>query len=96
MVVSDLMGPEKFWFQIYGEKHFGALQSLMKDLDKFYKSDIGDSYTVQVKHITEVKVGTLLAAEFQGIYHRVVLRRVLPHNMKVKLEFIDYGTKDVQ
>ena len=94
MVVSDLKGPEKFWFQVYGPNHYTALQSLMKDLDKFYKSDKGDDYTVQ--NITELKVGTILAAKFQGVYHRVALKRVLPHNRKVKLEFIDYGTKDIQ
>ena len=94
MVVSDLEGPERFWFQIFGPNHYTALQSLMKDLDKFYKSVIGDSY--KVKDITEVKVGTVLAAKFQDVYHRVVLKRVLPHNMKVKLEYIDYGTKDIQ
>ena len=42
MVVSDLKGPEKLWFQVYGLNHYTALQSLMKDLDKFYKSDKGD------------------------------------------------------
>ena len=94
MVVSDLEGPERFWFQIFSPNHYTALQSLMKDLDKFYKSVIGDSY--KVKDITEVKVGTVLAAKFQDVYHRVVLKRVLPHNMKVKLEYIDYGTKDIQ
>ena len=93
MVVSDLEGPEQFWFQIYGPNHYIALQSLMKDLDNFYNSIIGDSYAVD---ITEVKVGTVLAAKFQDVYHRVVLKSIMPHNKKVKLEYIDYGTKDFQ
>ena len=94
MVVSDLEGPEKFWFQIFGPHHYIALQSLMRDLDNFYKSEIGDSY--KVLDITEVKVGSVLAAKFQDVYHRVVLKRVLPHNMNVKLDYIDYGTKGIQ
>ena len=49
MVVSDLEGPERFWFQFYGSTfsdrdHYEALQSLMKELDEFYKSDKGDKY----------------------------------------------------
>ena len=95
MVVSDLEGPEKFWFQIYGPKHYTALQSLMKDLDNFYKSASGDHYKVQ--NITDVKVGTVLAAKFQDVYHRVVLKKILPNKVnKVKLEYIDYGTKDIK
>ena len=94
MVVSDLEGPEKFWFQIYGPKHYTALQSLMKDLDNFYKSIIGDRHKVQT--ITEVKVGTVLAAKFQDVYHRVVLKSVLHHDKMFKLEYIDYGTKTIQ
>ena len=94
MVVSDLEGPEKFWFQIYSPNHYTALQSLMKDLDNFYNSIIGDLYKVQ--NITEMKVGTVLAAKFQDVYHRVVLKSIMPHNKKVKLEYIDYGTKDIQ
>ena len=94
MIVAELEGPEKFWFQIYGPNHYTALKSLMKDLDNFYKSIVGDSYAVQ--NITDVKVGTLLAATYQGAYHRVVLKSIVPHNMKVKLEYIDYGTKDIQ
>ena len=94
MVVSDLEGPEKFWFQIYGPNHYTALQSLMKDLDNFYKSVTGDSYMIQ--DITGLKLGTVLAAKFQDVYHRVVLKSIMPHNMKVKLEYIDYGTMDIQ
>ena len=94
MVVSDLEGPKKFWFQLYGPNHYTALQSLMKDLDNFYKSIIGDSYAVQ--DITEVMVGTPLAAKFLDVYHRVVLKKVLNNNKKVKLEYIDYGTQDIQ
>ena len=94
MVVSDLEGPEKFWFQIYGPNHYTALQSLMKDLDNFYKSAMGDSYMIQ--DITGLKLGTVLAAKFQDVYHRVVLKSIMPHNMKVKLEYIDYGTTDIQ
>ena len=94
MVVSDLEGPEKFWFQIYGPNHYTALQSLMKDLDNFYKSVTGDSYMIQ--DITGLKLGTVLAAKFQDVYHRVVLKSIMPHNMKVKLEYIDYGTKEFQ
>ena len=94
MVVSDLEGPRRFWFQIHGPKYYIALQSLMKDLDNFYNSIIGDSYAVD---ITEVKVGTVLAAKFHDVYHRVVLKKVLPNNVKkVKLEYIDYGTEDIQ
>ena len=100
MVVSDLEGPERFWFQFYGNTfsdrdHYNALQSLMKELDEFYKSDKGDKY--KVKTIMEVKLGTALAAPFQGVFHRVVLQSVVePHNCKVRLEYIDYGTKDFQ
>ena len=94
MVVSDLEGPEKFWFQIYSPNHYTALQSLMKDLDNFYKSVTGDSYMIQ--DITGLKLGTVLAAKFQDVYHRVVLKSIMPHNMKVKLEYIDYGTTDIQ
>ena len=94
MLVSDLEGPRKFWFQIYDPNHYTALQTLMKDMDNFYKSIIGDSYAVQ--DITEVKVGSLLAAKFQDVYHRVVLKSIMPHNKKVRLEYIDYGTMDFQ
>ena len=95
MVVSDLEGPEKFWFQLYGPNHYTALQSLMEDLDKFYKSASGDRY--KVENITEVKVGTVLAAKFQGVYHRVVLKKILPNKIRMaKLEYIDYGTKGIQ
>ena len=94
VVVSDLEGPEKFWFQVYGPNHYTALKALMKDLEDFYKSVIGDNYKVQ--NITDVKVGTVLAATFQGAYHRVVLKSVMPDNTKVKLEYIDYGTKAIK
>ena len=49
-----------------------------------------------IKNDIDMKVGTVLAAKFQGAYHRVALKRVLPQNRKVKLEFIDYGTKDIE
>ena len=96
MVVSDLEGPQRFWFQMYGwrREYYIALQSLMKELDNFYKSVQGDKYKVQ--SIAEVKVGTVLAAPFQGVYHRVVVKRVLPNNLVVHLDYVDYGTKDFQ
>ena len=95
MTVSDLEGPERFWFQFYGKQgeHYRELQSLMKELDNFYKSDKGLKFKLQ--DFTQVKVGTLLAATYQGAYHRVVVESFLPpFNAYVKLEYIDYGTKD--
>ena len=94
MVVSDLEGPDRFWFQVYGPNHYTALQLLMKDMDNLYNSAIGDDYAV--KDTMEVKEGTVLAARFQGVWHRVVLKCFLAHNIKVKLEYIDFGTKAIQ
>ena len=93
VVVSDMEGPQKFWFQIYSQSHYCALQCLMKDLDSFYKSALGDRY--RVRNISEVKLGTVLAAKFDGVYHRVAVKSILVHN-RVNLEYIDYGTKDTQ
>ena len=94
VVVSDLEGLDRFWFQVYGPNHYTALQLLMKDMDDLYNSAIGEDYAVQ--DIMEVKEGSVLAARFQGVWHRVELKCVLVHNSKVKLEYIDYGTKAIQ
>ena len=94
VVVADLEGLDRFWFQVYGPNHYSALQLLMKDMDDLYNSAIGEDYAVQ--DIMEVKEGSVLAARFQGVWHRVELKCVLVHNSKVKLEYIDYGTKAIQ
>ena len=94
VVVSDLEGLDRFWFQVYGPNHYTTLQLLMKDMDDLYNSAIGEDYAVQ--DIMEVKEGSVLAARFQGVWHRVELKCVLVHNSKVKLEYIDFGTKAIQ
>jgi len=91
VVVTDIISYEKIWFNIYHQEYYGALQSLMKALSQFYNSAAGDSYKVQ--NIQSMKVGSVLAARYrEGDYHRVVLRRVLPNNKMVRLEYVDYGT----
>ena len=64
-------------------------------MDRFYNSEAGDRY--KVVDTSRLKVGSVLAARFKdGAYHRAVLRTVLPHNSLVRLEYVDYGTVDIQ
>ena len=53
--------------------------------------------SLKVKDVTQLPSGSVLAARFKdGAFHRAVLRTVLPHNSLVRLEYVDYGTVDIQ
>ena len=94
MVVTDIKNLHKFWFNYFGEDHYQALKSLMKDLKDFYNQPVGDNY--KVKNLTDLKIGCLLVARYKkGDYHRVVVKELVPPD-RVKLEYVDYGTKAEQ
>ena len=91
--MTEVKHLHKFWFNYFGEDHYQALQSLMKDLN-FYKSEDGDRF--KVEKLTDLKIGCLLVARYKrGDFHRVVVKDLIPPD-KVLLDYVDYGTKDYQ
>ena len=94
-MTTDIQHVHKFWLNVYDSDHHDAAQAVMADMEKFYSSPAGDSY--KVRDVTQLPPGSVLAARFKdGAFHRAVLRCVLPHNSLVRLEYVDYGTVDIQ
>ena len=93
-VVTQVIDPGKFFFNIFSEEHFTRAGEVMNEMDELYFSQEGNRY--RIRSWRDLSPGCALAARYrdQG-FHRASLIRVLPHGV-VLLSYVDYSTVDRQ
>ena len=94
IVITQVIDPSKFFFNVWNSLKFGELQKVMDQMDDFYFSSEGDRYAIRAGK--DLREGAVIAARYRETgWHRAVVLRVLPHGM-LHLSFVDYGTIDHQ
>ena len=76
IIVSQVVHPEKFYFQFVGKEFEEKLIHLMISLDEFYKTP-ANNVCYSVKSIHE---GLFVATKFGNEWHRAVVMNVLSAN----------------
>jgi len=94
VIVTEVVSPDKFWFQLKGFKTSHALDKLMKSMDDCYRWDDEHEKEYRLKNPqTECKRGAIMAAPYESEgYHRVRINKISRGDFVVEVFYLDYGT----